>query len=126
MTYIYQGRDIAQAVNRHLPTAAGRVRAQVRSCGNCGGQSGTGVGFLRELRFPLPILIPPTAPHSPSSIIQGWYNRPVSGDVPSGFSLTPPQETKLTTYIKDAACVLFRTLCMFCYCDCVHESNPAC
>jgi hypothetical protein len=33
--------------------------------------------FLRVLRFPLPILIPPTAPHS--SIIRGWYNRPNSG-----------------------------------------------
>jgi hypothetical protein len=32
------------------------------SCGICGGQSGTGAGFLRVLRFPLPILIPPTAP----------------------------------------------------------------
>jgi hypothetical protein len=34
--------------------------------------------FLRVLLFPLPILIPPTAPHS-SSIIWGWCNRPVSG-----------------------------------------------
>jgi hypothetical protein len=24
-------------------------------------------------------IIPPTAPHSPSSIIRGWYNRPKSG-----------------------------------------------
>jgi hypothetical protein len=31
------------------------------------------------LRFPLPILIPPTAPHSSSSINRGWYNRPNSG-----------------------------------------------
>jgi hypothetical protein len=66
-----------QAVSPWLPTAAAQVRAQVRSCGICGGQSRTGAGFLRVVRFPLPILIPPTAPHS-SSIIRGWYNRPVS------------------------------------------------
>jgi hypothetical protein len=40
-----------------------RVRARVRSCGICGGQSDTGAGFLRVLRFPLP-LIPSTAAHS--------------------------------------------------------------
>jgi hypothetical protein len=38
---------------------------------------GTEAGFLRVLRFPLPILIPPTAPYS--SIIRGWSNRPNSG-----------------------------------------------
>jgi hypothetical protein len=36
---------------------------------DCGGRSGTGVGFLRVLWLPLPI---PTAPHSSSSIAQGW------------------------------------------------------
>jgi hypothetical protein len=41
-----RGRAIAQAVSRWLPTAAARVRSQVRSCGTCGGQSGTGAGFL--------------------------------------------------------------------------------
>jgi hypothetical protein len=66
---VLSGRAIAQAA---------WVRAQVRSCGICGGQSGTGARFLPVLRFPLPILIPPTAPLL-SSIIRGWYNRPVSG-----------------------------------------------
>jgi hypothetical protein len=37
---------IAQAVSRWLPTAAPRVRARVRLCGICGGQSGTGAGFF--------------------------------------------------------------------------------
>jgi hypothetical protein len=46
----------------------------------CAGQSDTGPGFLRVLRFPLPIFITQTAPHSSSSsIIRGWYNRPNSG-----------------------------------------------
>jgi hypothetical protein len=59
------GRAIAQAVSRWLPTAAGRVQAQVWSCGICGVQGGTGAGFLQVLRFPLPIFIPPVAPQSP-------------------------------------------------------------
>jgi hypothetical protein len=86
------GRAIAQAVSRRLPTAAARVRARVWSCGICGGQSGTGAGFLRVLRFPLPIFIPPITSQSPSSIIWGWYNRPVVADVPGDVSPTPPQE----------------------------------
>jgi hypothetical protein len=35
---------IAQAVSLRLPTAAARVRSQVKSCGVCGVQSGTGAG----------------------------------------------------------------------------------
>jgi hypothetical protein len=42
-----------------------------------GGRSGTGADFLRELMFPLPIAIPPTAPYQ--YIIRGWCNRPISG-----------------------------------------------
>jgi hypothetical protein len=63
-----EGRAIAQVVSRRLPKAAARVRAQVKSCEICGGQSGIRADFLRVLRFPLPILIQPTAPHSSSYI----------------------------------------------------------
>jgi hypothetical protein len=73
---LFQGRAMAQAVNRWLPTAAARGRSRVWSSGICGGQSGAGAGFLRVLRFPLPFFIPPIAPQSPSPIILGWYNRP--------------------------------------------------
>jgi hypothetical protein len=83
------GRAIAQAVSRRLPTAAVRVRARIWSCVICSGQSGAGAKIPRVLRFPLPILIPPIAPQSPSSIIRGWYNRSVVAAVPSGLSHTP-------------------------------------
>jgi hypothetical protein len=35
-----------------------------QACGICSGQSGTGAGFLRGLRFPLPIIIPQISPSS--------------------------------------------------------------
>jgi hypothetical protein len=53
-----------QPISPRLSTAAARVSDQITSCRICGGQSGTGAGFMRLLRFPLPILIPPTAPQS--------------------------------------------------------------
>jgi hypothetical protein len=52
--FVTIGRAVAQAVSCWLLTAAAQV---------CGGQSGTGAGFLRVLRFLLPI----TPPVSPSS-----------------------------------------------------------
>jgi hypothetical protein len=57
-----------------------------------GGQSGAEAGFLRVLRFPLPIFIPRIAPQSPSSIIWGLYNRPEVAAVPR--ELVPPHQLK--------------------------------
>jgi hypothetical protein len=54
-----QGRVIAQAVSRRLPTTA--VRGSKPDIGMWNfvmDKSGAGAGFLRELRFPLPIYIP--------------------------------------------------------------------
>jgi hypothetical protein len=56
------GRAVAQAVSRWLPTAAALLRVRA-ACGVCGGHSGSGAGFLRVLRIPLPI-IPPMSPSS--------------------------------------------------------------
>jgi hypothetical protein len=67
---MYHVHSVAQAVSRRLPTSTARVRAQVKSCGIYGGQSGIKSGFLLVLQFPLPILILPTAPHS-SSLVPG-------------------------------------------------------
>jgi hypothetical protein len=71
-----KGRAIAQAVSRWLPTAATRVRSRVWWSGICGGRGGAGICFLRVLRFPLPILIPPNSPSSQSpgsgTIDQKW------------------------------------------------------
>jgi hypothetical protein len=57
------GRAVAEAVNRWFPTAAARVLIRA-AFWVCDGQSGTGAGFLRILRFPLPIIIPPISPSS--------------------------------------------------------------
>jgi hypothetical protein len=71
-----KGRTIAYAVSRWLPTAAVRGSRPGLSCGILWWtKSSAGVGFLRVLRFPLPIFIPPIAP---KIIIyhRGLYNRP--------------------------------------------------
>jgi hypothetical protein len=80
-----EGHAIGQAVSRLLATTAARVRVWVRSCVICGGQSGTGASFLRVLRFPLPISIPPIAPQSSSS--EAATVGQIVAAVPSGLSL---------------------------------------
>jgi hypothetical protein len=50
------GRVVAQAASRRLTTGMARVGTRVKSRGICGGQSGTGEGYLRVLRFPLPLI----------------------------------------------------------------------
>jgi hypothetical protein len=82
-----EGRAVAQAVSRWLPTAAARVRVRP-ACGVCGEQSGNGAGFLRVLRFPLPIIIPPISPSSQSPGA-GTIGLLVAA-VPSGPNWTPP------------------------------------
>jgi hypothetical protein len=54
-----------------------------------------GQTFFLVLRFPLPIFISLIARQSPSSIIWGWYSKPVVAAVPSGLSFTPPHEIKI-------------------------------
>jgi hypothetical protein len=83
-----------RVVSRRVPITAARSRAKIRSCGICGGQSGTREGFLRVLRFPLPILIPPTASHNNHLSSGAGAMRQLVADVTNGLSLTPPQGIK--------------------------------
>jgi hypothetical protein len=76
-----------------FPTVVAQVPSQVRSCEVRGGRSGAAASFLRVLRFPLPIFLPPNAPYL--SVILGWYNRPISGRLSSGLSLIPPDENNI-------------------------------
>jgi hypothetical protein len=45
-------------------------------------KSGAGAGFLRELRFPLPIYIPSASPTIIFTITRGWHNSPGEAAVP--------------------------------------------
>jgi hypothetical protein len=68
----------AGVVSRRLPTAATQVRARVNSCGVCGKQRGTGAGFLRVLRFHLPLIHSTESTTDITIITQGWHNRPIN------------------------------------------------
>jgi hypothetical protein len=79
-------RAVTQAVSRWLPTAATWVRVGA-ACGDCGGQSGIGAGFIRVHRFPLPSI----TPISPSSQSPGAGTICLlMAAVPSGPNWTPP------------------------------------
>jgi hypothetical protein len=99
---------MAGAVSQHSEIG---YRAWIWSCGICGGQNGTGAGFLLVPRFPLPIFIPPVAPQSPSSVICSWYNGPVFAAVPSGLSLTPL--IIIITTIIIIIIIIINTQCIF-------------
>jgi hypothetical protein len=70
------------------------------------------IGFLRVLRFPLPVLIQPTLPHSPSSISGGGRVGQIVADVRSGLSqrtqrnkkMTPPPGIELLHRLKNITC----------------------
>jgi hypothetical protein len=84
------GRAVAQAVSRWLPTTVARVRVRA-TCGICGEQSGIGAGFLSQIFFEY---FGSPADHFTSfSIIivtRGWHNRPLVAAVPSGPNWIPP------------------------------------
>jgi hypothetical protein len=77
---------VAQAVSRWLPTAAARIRIR-SACGVCGGQSGTGAGFLRNTS------VSPASHHSTKFsviiITWSWYSRPISGRSAEWTQLSP-------------------------------------
>jgi hypothetical protein len=72
------------------PTAAARVRSQVKSSGICGGQNGVGAGFLRVFRFSCQFSFHIHYLSSGADTIDQLVI-----DIPTGgLSLTAPQETK--------------------------------
>jgi hypothetical protein len=72
-----QGRAIAQAVSRRLSLLRPGFEPRSGRVGLLVDEVALGQVFFEYFGFLMPILIPPTAPHS-SSIVRGWYNRPVS------------------------------------------------
>jgi hypothetical protein len=56
--------------SHRLPTAVARARSLVGSCKIVGLLSVAEADLLRPLRFPLPVVIPPTAPYS--LILLSW------------------------------------------------------
>jgi hypothetical protein len=86
----YNDRATAQVVSHRLPTMAARVRAQVRSSGICGAQSGTGAVFSEQFGFPCQYSFHWLLhTHHYLSSATGTIGQTVV-DIPSGLRLTPP------------------------------------
>jgi hypothetical protein len=85
--------------------AAARVRAQVMSCGICGGQSGIGQVFSEYFGFPCQFSFHRLLHIHHLSSRAGTIGQLVA-DVASGLSLTSHQETKKRKlrYIKQLVC----------------------
>jgi hypothetical protein len=82
----FEGRVIAQAISRRLPTAAARVQTRGRSCGICGNKVALGQVSSEYFGFPYRFALLHNH-HHPSSAA-GTVGRTVAA-VPSGLSLTP-------------------------------------
>jgi hypothetical protein len=90
---VLSGHAVAQVVSCLLPTMAARVLAQVRTCGICGRQSGTGAGFPPEyFGFPCQAFHRLLHTHHHLSSMVGIIGQMVT-DTPSALSLTSPHET---------------------------------
>jgi hypothetical protein len=68
------GHAIAQVISLKFLIVVAWFQSQVTPCMLCGRQSGTLARFLQALLFPLPIFIPPTAPHSPLTLSLTLYS----------------------------------------------------
>jgi hypothetical protein len=87
------GRAIAQVVSRRLPTAAVRVRSKVNHVGFVEDKVALGQVLSEYLGFCCQFSFHPLLHTHYLSSGAGTIGQ-LLADVPSGLSLTPPQETK--------------------------------
>jgi hypothetical protein len=91
------GRAIAQAVSRWLPTAAARVHARVWSSGICVDKMALWQVFSEYFGFPCQFSFHQLL-HNLHHL--GLYNRPEVAAVPGDVSPTPPKKKKPLCDIK--------------------------